>query len=214
MRIEGERGKFIGFEGIGRSGKSTVITPASEYVRSKGFEVVSTREPGGVPEAEEIRNLIFRLKGKEILTPDQQIAMFFTARHFWLERFVRTQLESGTIVLTDRSYPATAAYQGYGEGGDLRLIEAWSNEIVGDLVPNGVILLDVSADTFFQRKRDDGGDPFDSKPREYHERVIDGYREMARNKWGGLDWYVVDGEQSREGVLHDVVYCVDQILTK
>ena len=207
-----ERGKFVGIEGMGRAGKSTVISGAADHIRSRGFDVIATREPGGVPEAEAIRNLIFRLKSKDILTPDQQIAMFFTARNFWLEKLVRPHLESGKIVMTDRSYPATAAYQGYGEGGNLQLIEAWSEEIVGNLKPDAIILLDISVDVFHQRNRDDGGDPFDSKPTQYHERVIEGYREMARNNWGGLRWYVVNGEQPRKDVLADVNFCLDQII--
>jgi dTMP kinase len=207
-----ERGKFIIVEGVGGAGKGTQIPEAERYIQSLGHDVHITREPGGEKSAEEIRDLIFRFRGKELINADQQIIMFYTARDLWMKGVVIPRIQNGIHVLADRSYPSTAAYQGYGEGGNIEYIEKLSREVLGENRPDAIILLDVSAEEAQKRKVDKGGDPFDDEGRDYQERLVKGYREMAVNNWSGVSWYVVNGEQQIEDVTQDICRVLDVIL--
>lgn len=208
-----ERGKFIVFEGVGASGKSTQIAKAGEYLRSQGIPNISTREPGGVTEAEFIRELIFDLKAKGIINPDQQLAMFFTARYLWI-RDLRGILNQGIAVLSDRCFPSTAAYQGFAEGADLGTIKALSYEVMGDYMPNAIILVDTSAEVAMSRSIDKGDnhDPYDRQQLVYFKDVVDGYRKMAQMHWGNIPWYVVDGEKGIVEVAETIKGFLNEIM--
>lgn len=209
-----ERGKFIVFEGVGGSGKSTQIKLAGEYLDSTGRFSIVTREPGGVEGAEYIRELIFNLREKGIINPDQQVALFFAARYLWI-RDLRSLLNIGDItVLTDRSFTSTAAYQGFAEGADLGAIKQMTCEVMGNYMPNAVILLDISSETAVKRSNDKGvnEDPFDGQNMKYFEDVVDGYRKMAQMHWGGIPWYVVDGEKTVEEVSAEIKVFLDEIM--
>lgn len=97
-----ERGRFIVFEGIGGSGKGTQIEIAGKLLENKGFKVITTREPGGIEPAEKIRQLIFDLRGKDLIGAEGQMALFFAARKLWVDGVVGPNLEKGINVLTDR----------------------------------------------------------------------------------------------------------------
>ncbi len=196
-----ERGKFIVFEGVGGSGKTTQIKLAQKFLEGKGLKVIATREPGGVEASEEIRKLIFVLREKNLIGPEGQMVLSFAARYLWLNNLVKPTLEKGVSVLTDRAHTSTAAYQGYAEGGDLGQILAISNIVMQGVKPDVVILLDISAETSIKRRvGGNEGDPFDAQGREYLERLILAYRKMAKTNWGDLRWFVVDGEGSIEKV--------------
>ncbi len=209
-----ERGKFIVFEGVGGSGKSTQIELARLHLEKLGRDVITTREPGGIPEAECIREFIFQLKGERVINADQQVALFFAARNFWVKRLVIPQLTEGLDIISDRTYPSTNAYQGYGEGADCTIIQKMSQIVMGEYKPNGIILLDISPDTAISRKKlNSAGDPFDEQEFEYYERVIEGYREMASTGWfNNTSWYVVDGEQPIDAVSEDVKMILKRII--
>lgn len=115
-----ERGKFIVFEGILGAGKKTQARLAKDYLISLGRRANYTREPGGVASAEAIRRLIFKLRGENLINADHQVALFFASRDFWVREFVAPNIGAGYDVASDRSYPSTAAYQGYGEGADVK----------------------------------------------------------------------------------------------
>lgn len=106
--------KFIDFEGIGRSGKTTQVKFASKLLEKNNIAHIVTREPGGIDSAEKIRELIFRFKGEELIGSEGQMSLFFAARKLWMDEIVVSNLERGVSVITDRSYPSTAAYQGFG----------------------------------------------------------------------------------------------------
>lgn len=209
-----ERGRFIVFEGIGGSGKGTQIEIAGKLLENKGFKVITTREPGGIEPAEKIRQLIFDLRGKELIGAEGQMALFFAARKLWVDGVVGPNLEKGINVLTDRCHTSTAAYQGYAEGGDLNKILSISEVVLGKYKPDAVIFLDISYDTMAKRRGvNPDGDPFDLQPREYVERLIAGYRKMARENWGGMKWFVVDGEGTVDEVASSVAKVLEQIFS-
>jgi dTMP kinase len=209
-----KRGKFVVIEGVGGCGKGTQVKLAKKLLKKNKIKVVSTREPGGIGSSEVIRQLIFDLRDKKLIGSEGQMVLFYAARKFWIEKFVKPNLKKGVNVIADRSYTSTGAYQGYGEGGDQKKILGISDVVMGEVKPNAVILLDVSIETSMERRKDPNGDPFDKENKKYFQKIIDGYREMAKNKWGGLKWYVVDGEPKVSEVSESVAVVLDNILGK
>lgn len=213
MSQELQRGKFIVYEGVGRVGKTTQIKLAHAYLESLGVSVDFTREPGGIPSAEHIRGLIFNWKAVGAINADHQMAMFMTARSFWIEQLVKPNILAGKNILSDRTYPSTAAFQGYGEGGDMEVIEQLSRLVMGDCMPDGIILLHCPWEVVKQRlENGNDGDPYDEESEAYFQRVINGYMEMAESNWSGVPWYVVDGTKSKEDVAADARKFLDTIL--
>lgn len=212
MEREKPRGKFVVFEGVGGSGKTTQIKKADEYLKEKGYEVVITREPGGVEASEIIRNLIFKLKSEGVANADHQMALFFASRKIWLDTLVKPAVGKGKVVLSDRFDTSTNAYQGYAEGGNKETIKRFSEIISEGFVPDAVILLRVSAKVAMERKSDKEGEPFDSEGSEYFQRIVDGYDDMAKNRWRGISWYVVDGEKSVDEVSKAINAILDKVM--
>jgi dTMP kinase len=210
---ENERGEFLIFEGVGKSGKTTQQELATNYLNIRGIKTISTREPGGLEPAEQIRKLIFELRRKNLVNADHQMAPFFAARHLWVKNIVAPAIDSGLGVNSDRSYPATGAYQGYAEGGDLKKIEEIAKVIMGRYMPDGIILVDISPETAMSRKNSDD-DPFDNQDIHYFRRVIEGYREMAKVNWSGVRWYVISGEPPIETVFENVKDVLAEIFKK
>jgi dTMP kinase len=212
--MNNERGKFIVFEGVGGSGKGTQIDKAHDLIH-RNNRVIQTREPGGSPAAEHIRKLIFDLKDRKLIGPDEQMVLFFAARKIWMNEIVLPALDEGIHVLADRCYTSTGAYQGYAEGGDQRKILELADVVVGDYKPDAVILLKISRETSMKRRgKDIDGDPFDKETPEYFDRLIAGYSKMAKSGWGNLNWYVVNGEEDPETVSAYVKKVLEDILQK
>lgn len=208
-----KRGKFIVFEGVGGSGKSTQIEEAKRYLKSKNVDVLVTREPGGVEASEMIRELIFKLKENNVANADHQLALFFAARFIWLLTLVRPAVEGGEVVLSDRFDPSTNAYQGWAEGGNRKVIEEFSNIVGGGIKPDAVILIRVSAETAFNRRSQDfEGDPFDQEGIDYLRKLVEAYDDMAKNKWGGYNWHVVNGENEVDEVAKEIRHILDRVL--
>lgn len=207
-----ERGLFPVFEGVGGCGKGTQIEIAKNLLLKNGFNVIATREPGGIGESEKIRQLIFELKEKKLIGAEGQMVMFFTARKFWVDGLVAPNLDKGVNVLGDRCYASTGAYQGYAEGGDQKKILEIADIVMGNHKPDAILLLDISGETSRKRRgKDVNGDPFDRETPEYLERLVAGYREMAKIGWGGLTWFVVDGEPKPEVVSESVAKVLEDI---
>lgn len=210
-----ERAKFVVFEGVGGCGKGTQIEIARQLLVKNGLQVVSTREPGGVGSSEEIRNLIFTLKGEGLIGAEGQMVMFFTARKFWVDGLVAPNIKNGTHVLGDRCYTSTGAYQGYAEGGDQKRILRMADIIMGEYKPDAILLLDVSRETSMKRRgKDTNGDPFDRETSEYMDKLVAGYKEMSVQGWGDLQWFVVNGEPAPEVVSESVAKVLEDVFEK
>lgn len=209
-----KKAKFIVFEGVGGCGKGTQVELAKRLLKKNRIKVVTTWEPGGINSSEVIRRLIFDLRGQKLIGPEGQMVLFFAARKFWVDKVVAPSLKKGINVIADRSYTATGAYQGFGEGGDQKIILKISDVVMGKTKPDAVILLDVSAETSMKRRVDTKGDPFDKEDKKYFQKIVNGYREMAKKRWGGLKWYVVDGEPSVKEVSESVVKVFEKIFSR
>src|SRR4030042_5155301 len=199
-----KKGRFIVIEGVGGSGKTTQVDYAHRLLRRNRIKVIKTREPGGIYAAEEIRKLIFNLRNEKLIGAEGQMVLFFAARKLWINNLVQPGINKGINVLTDRCHTSTNAYQGYAEGGDRKKILKISNIVMGKHKPNAVILLDVSPKTALRRKQDKKGDPFDKEGIKYLQKLVFGYKKMAKEGWGGLKWYKVDGESDLKSVNNDV----------
>ena len=148
-----KRGFFITFEGPEGAGKSTQVAMLAEYLRSKGLSVISTREPGGTPLAEKIREVVKGHSGSEKLHSETELLLMEAARSQHVRELILPQLEKGVWVICDRFSDSTIAYQGGARGlarADIDLLNAFS---MGKAVPDLTFLMDLSPEDGFARTR-------------------------------------------------------------
>lgn len=200
------RGFFVAFEGGDGAGKSTQARLLSEWLRGEGHEVVTTREPGGTELGKAIRQLV--LHG-DYVAPRAEALLFAADRAHHVDTLIKPALDRGAVVLTDRYLDSSVAYQGVARAldqGDIRQLSLWATE---GLLPDLVVLLDVTADQGRQRR----GDQHDRLEREadnFHTAVRDGFLELAA---ADPDRYlVVSASESIEELQHQVRGAVGQRL--
>lgn len=143
-------GRFLTLEGIEGAGKSTVAAALATALRARGITVVATREPGGTPLAERLREVVLQ-RGAETLSPQAETLLMFAARAVHVDNLIRPALARGEWVICDRYTDATRAYQGGGRGVATPFIETLSRETVGGLTPDLTLLLDLPVETGLQR---------------------------------------------------------------
>jgi len=177
---------FISFEGGEGSGKSTQIRRLAERLGATGRDVLLTREPGGTPLAERLRELVLT-RGTEVLSPEGETLLMFAARAVHLDNLVRPAIARGEWVICDRFTDATRAYQGGGRGVDRALIEQLASSVHAGLEPDLTLLLDVPVTVGLERaraRRQAAGEPvadrFESETVQFFERVRAAYLEIAR----------------------------------
>ncbi|MBC7669448.1 dTMP kinase [Caulobacter sp. DWR2-3-1b2] len=175
-------GVFISFEGGEGAGKSTQIRRLAERLKADGADVVLTREPGGSPGAEQIRDLI--LNGEvDRWSPITETLLMYASRRDHLERVIRPALQRGAIVLCDRFADSTQAYQGAGGDAPLSLIKALEDHVLGGTLPDLTLIFDLPAQAGLERAMARGGEArFESKGIEFHERLGAAFLEIARRE--------------------------------
>jgi dTMP kinase len=206
-------GLFLSFEGGEAAGKSVQAARLAENLGSAGREVLLTREPGGTPFAERIRDVL--LHAREVdLTPEAQALLFSAARSQHTRDVIRPALAAGKVVVADRYFDSTLAYQGYGLGADLEGLRAMTRFAVGSLVPQRTFLIDVPVAVTLSRLGSRSGtarwDRFHGDDRAFYERIRDGYLRLAAAE--PTRFVVVDGDRSEEQVAADIRRQVDQLL--
>ena len=170
------RGRFITFEGIDGAGKSTHIEAVAERLRAQGAEVLCTREPGGTPLSERLRELLLHAP----MDPLTEALLVFAARRDHVETAIRPALERGASVLCDRFTDATFAYQGGGRGFDLEVLGCLERWVHGGLQPDVTLWFDLPAALAAERRAAARApDRFEQQDEAFFERVIDGYRARA-----------------------------------
>ncbi len=174
------RGKFLTLEGGEGAGKSTQAARLTARLRGHGLEVVQTREPGGSPGAETLRQLLVQ-GGADRWSPISELLLMYAARADHLERTIRPALERGAWVVCDRFADSSRAYQGAGGGVASETIEAVDRAVVGMDQPDLTLIFDLPVETGLERAGARGGDArFESKGREFHERLRAGFLAIAR----------------------------------
>ena len=154
----------------------------AERLIAEGREVVAVREPGSTPVGERVRDIV--LHAREIpLGPNAQALLYSTARAQLVRDVIRPALAAGKVVIVDRFYDSTLAYQGYGHGADLAQLRSVTDFTVGETRPDRTLLLDLPLDAAEQRaatrKPGRAWDRFEAEARSFHERVREGYLRLA-----------------------------------
>ena len=181
---------FITLEGPEGSGKTSHIPHLVEYLREKGYQVFPTREPGGTSIGEQIREVIHDLKNVE-MHPRTETLLYQAARAQIVEQVIQPRLKAGEVVISDRYYDSTIAYQGYGHQQDLEQVRALVKYATGGLVPDLTVLLDLDIEEGLRRKKKDNEwNRLDAYTVEFHQRVRVGYLEMVKQEPGR--WLVID----------------------
>jgi dTMP kinase len=174
-------GRFITLEGIEGAGKSTVARYIMEWLQARGLPAVLTREPGGTPLAERVRELVLT-PGAEPIPPAAELLLMFAARSLHLANLIRPALARGEWVICDRFTDATRAYQGAGRGLDAASIESLAALVHADLSPDLTLLLDLPVAVGLTRAQARRGqaDRFEQERGPFFERVRAAYLQLAR----------------------------------
>lgn len=178
-----KRGRFITFEGGEGAGKSSQARRLAERLQQRlasRAEVVVTREPGGSPGAEAIRALLVH-GDVDRWSPLSETLLMYAARRDHIERLIAPALERGAWVICDRFLDSTRAYQGAGGGAPQALIEVLEAQVVGPLLPDLTLILDLPVDVGLARAaaRGEGGARFEAKGLGFHERLRQGFQAIA-----------------------------------
>ncbi|MFC1924816.1 dTMP kinase [Chloroflexota bacterium] len=188
---------FVTFEGGEGSGKSIQARALYKRVSEYGIPVTLSQEPGGTSLGIKARRLLKQRRDTEI-SPLAELFLFAASRAQLVVKVVRPSLERGTMVICDRYAASTVAYQGYGRGLDLNSIQTINTIATQNLLPDLVILLDIPVEIGLARKGSVENDRFDSEEVFFHQRVREGYIEMAASD--PKRWLVVDASLPRREV--------------
>lgn len=181
------KGLFITFEGTEGSGKSTQIPLLAERLRSLGRHVRTLREPGGTPIGEEIRHTLKHSKDNHAMTPEAELLLMNASRAQLVREVIRPALAAGQVVLSDRFYDSTTAYQGYGRQLDLRMVQSIIDAAVGDTRPDLTLLFLIPYEVAEERRlvRQPSlplamqRDRIEEAGRSFFERAAKGYQAIA-----------------------------------
>jgi len=206
------RGLFLSFEGGEGSGKSLQAKRLAAELTKRGRDVLLTREPGGTAAGERIREIV--LHAQEIaLSPEAQVLLYSTARAQNVREVIRPALEAGKIVIADRFFDSTMAYQGYGHGVPLASIKDVTALACGSLAPDRTFLLDIPVETGLGRsgwRAPSKWDRFEVLDPEFHERVRNGYLRLAADE--PARWLVLDASRDEGAIAGDVQRAVEALL--
>ncbi|MBN1954190.1 MAG: dTMP kinase [Anaerolineae bacterium] len=186
---------LITFEGPEGSGKTTQAHLLAEYLQRQGEQVVLTREPGGTPIGDLVRDILHDPLHKD-MQAWTEVMLYSASRAQLVAQVIRPALAAGKQVICDRYYDSTLAYQGYGRGLDLAALVSITQLATGGLAPDLTLCLDIAAERGLQRRLLGGGEwnRMDQEALAFHRRVRAGYLELA-----GLEparWIVVDADRS------------------
>jgi dTMP kinase len=173
--------KFITFEGIEGSGKSTQTNLLYQYFLDRKTPAALTREPGGTKVAEEIRNILIN---GEIDKMDGicETLLNFTARRHHIENFIKPALDLKKTIICDRFFDSTVAYQGFGQNIDLKIIENIQRLAIGDFKPDITFLIDVDVSVAFERiKARAENNRYEKMDKNFHQKVKKGFLQIAKD---------------------------------
>ncbi|MBS8241840.1 dTMP kinase [Marinobacter lipolyticus] len=205
------RGRFITFEGTEGVGKSTQLKTAARTLEALGIDCVVTREPGGTPMAEAIRDLLLAPRDEPV-NETTELLLMFAARAQHLHTRIITELNAGRWVLCDRFTDATFAYQGGGRGVAEDRIAQLETLVQGDLRPDQVIVLDAPVETGMTRARHRGElDRFEQEAVAFFERIRATY--LRRASADPTRYQIVDAARELDAVTADVAECIRHLVS-
>lgn len=195
------KGLFISFEGPDGCGKSTQIKLFADYLKARGFDVVITREPGGTPISEKIREVILDPANKEECDICEML-LYAAARAQHVAELIKPSVEAGKIVLCDRFVDSSIAYQAYGRGLGEQ-VEIVNGYAVQGLMPDITFFLSISAEEGMRRnKKTDKIDRLEQEALAFHDKVHEGYLKIVEKNKDRM--IVIDASKSVDEVLEDL----------
>ena len=195
---------FISFEGPDGCGKTTQIILLGKHLAQQGYSIRTTREPGGTDIGEQIRAVVHNTANQE-MAPRAEILLYSASRAQLVEQVIRPALEAGQIVLTDRFFDSTFAYQGYGHGLDLSALRQITAFATGGLRPDLTVYIDIEPETGLIRRQKGKNlewNRLDALGLAFHQRVYEGYQRLIEAE--PERWLVVEGNRPVEEVQADI----------
>jgi dTMP kinase len=203
-------GRLITFEGIEGCGKSTLAKELYEYLKSKNYKVIFTREPGGGKLGEKIREILL---SNEFEIPDySELFLFLASRYEHTKNVIIPRLKEGYFVISDRYMDSTIAYQGYGRKIDLKLLEKLNEIATLGIKPDLTFLIDLPEEISFNRLKDKILDRIESEEIEFYKRVRFGYIEIARNE--PLRFIILDGTMELQTLKQKVFEITENLIRR
>lgn len=209
------RGKFITFEGPEGAGKSTQVKLLEEYLKSRGVEVICTREPGGTPLAEQLRLVVKQHSGAEKIADLTELLLMEAARVQHVQEVISPALDRGCWVICDRYSDSTCAYQGGGRKMDMQVIAELNALAMGECVPDLTLLLDLPVALGFERtgkRLETQGevDRFEQAGKSFHEDVRSGFLALAAENPERIK--IIDSSVSPQEIAAQVKRVVDELV--
>lgn len=197
---------FITFEGLDGSGKTTQIKQVVPWLQSLGYDVLVTREPGGTPIGDQVRGVLHSLDNAE-MHPHAELLLYNASRAQLVAEVLRPHLAAGGIVVCDRFYDSTLAYQGYGHGLDLSVLQAIVQFATGGLKPDLTLFLDITPDVGLERRRQaslfgEEWNRLDDMDLSFHRRVYAGYQALISAETGR--WARIPAVQTPDAVTQQI----------
>ncbi len=194
---------FLTLEGPEGSGKSTQCKLLAEHLTSLGHNVLLTREPGGTEISQQVRQIIMDMKNKSMF-PATEFLLFSSARAQLVREKIRPHLDNGGIVISDRYFDSSLAYQGYGHGLPLESIRAITAFATDNLTPDLTLLLDIDPERGLRRRRSNNEEwnRLDDYELAFHRRVRDGFFELV--KAAPERWRVINADKNVEELQKEI----------
>ncbi|MBQ7327690.1 MAG: dTMP kinase [Clostridia bacterium] len=209
-----KKGLLISFEGGEACGKGTQIKKIKQYFEDNNIDYLITREPGGTEVGEQLRNLL--LHSKADMSSEVEFLIFSASRRQIVEKVIAPALAEGKVVVLDRFYDSSYAYQGYAGNIKIEDVKAITDFAIAGYETDLTFLLDVDYDEAMRRKMSDENlknlDRMESKGREYHENVRAGYLQLAKDNPHRI--FVVDALQTQEAVFECIKNRLEEELKK
>ena len=211
------KGLLITCEGIEGSGKSTQAHALAHALRSKGLWVIATREPGGTPVAERIRELFLHpgrhRRATDPLTPECEVALILAARSQHVVNHLLPALRQGAVIVCDRFSDSTLAYQGFGRGIPLPALHRLIRWATRGLTPDVTFLFDLPVSQGLKRRlRDTDADRLDREPAAFHQQVRKGFLMLARQHARRM--HTINAGRSARAISRQVITLLDPLLTE
>ncbi|MBD8591208.1 dTMP kinase [Peribacillus simplex] len=198
-------GKWITFEGIGGSGKSTQVQLLYDWLKVRNVPVIKTMEPGGTPFGQEIRKIVKAPRSPK-LYPFTEFMLFEADRHETIKNVILPSLNEGKIVISDRGIDGTIAYQGFGRNINIELIDMMTNKATESLKPNLSILIDIDtkiAQKRIKKRTDAELDQFDLENIQFQDKVREGFIFTAKRDPERIK--VIDGTLTQQEILEKII---------
>ena len=207
------KGKFIVFEGIDGSGKTTQINQLSKWITEsnvipKNKQLVVTREPGGTKLGQSIRSLLLDRSIEKNPDSITELLLYAADRAQHVNEIIRPSLQKGNWVISDRFCGSTLAYQGYGRKLDIKLIKDLETISTQGISPDITFLLDITVDESIKRRINIKDDRIENEGREFLSNVLLGFKKLSEDN----KWKTISALNSKEEIISDIKYEINKLL--